>query len=527
MAAFPRMARNIFAIAVLVASLDSALAQRVGVSTAVNPDASGTPPGAAPRQLVIGQDVIHDERITTGPSGQSQLLFIDESAMTIGPSSDLTIDDFVYDPNAGTGKLAMSATRGVFRYVGGKVSKLENAVTLQTPSATIGVRGGVFVANVSPEGGIDVIFLYGKGLTVTASGVTQSIIRPGFAITVAGHGAAPSTPAPAPSSAVATLLGQLNGRSGASGGAKTPPTDANIAGIASTVSSNIAASVRQAAQNLPVSATAPAVNISTLQTSYNTSTVASQGNAVVVQAAQNPTRPGTPISSTTTNFNGTYPLIEFFSVNSASSLSAFGVTTGTVTHGILTNTGGSGGDFGSFPLAVGTANFGPGGTTSCAGCGPLTGTSFLSADGSFFYAAFTSPTDPKNQVNLLFGGIPTVSLPASGVGNYSGSAVGAVNNNGATYQASGTFTASYNFGSAAGSFALSKLDGQTLSGPISGTSGGINSYGGVLTGGGNLTGAVSGAFFGTNASSTGGVFALVKGNNASYSAIGLFGGNRH
>src|SRR6266567_1488276 len=86
--------------------------QRVGVNSAVNPEATGAQPGAQPRRLVIGQDVIFNEHITTGAAGQTQLLFLDESSMSIGPNSDLTIDQFVYDPKTGTGKLAMSATRG-------------------------------------------------------------------------------------------------------------------------------------------------------------------------------------------------------------------------------------------------------------------------------------------------------------------------------------------------------------------------------------------------------------------------------
>ena len=87
-----------FAALLPVLAASGAVAQeRVGVSSAVNPEVTGAPPGAAPRQVVIGQDVVFNERITTGPLGQTQLLFLDESAMTIGPNSDLTIDQFVYD----------------------------------------------------------------------------------------------------------------------------------------------------------------------------------------------------------------------------------------------------------------------------------------------------------------------------------------------------------------------------------------------------------------------------------------------
>ena len=63
--------------------------QRVGVNSAVNDQATGTPPGAGARPLVIGQDVVFNERIVTNNIGQTQLLFLDESSMSIGPSSGI------------------------------------------------------------------------------------------------------------------------------------------------------------------------------------------------------------------------------------------------------------------------------------------------------------------------------------------------------------------------------------------------------------------------------------------------------
>ena len=238
-----------------------ALAQdRVGVSSAVNQQAMGTPPAAPTRQLVIGQDIIYNERITTSDIGQTELLFLDASALTIAPSSDVTIDQFVFDPKSGTGKLAMTATRGLLRFVGGKLSKQEDAVSLRTGTATMAVRGGAFLLKQAPNGFVEAIFIYGHSLSVTGrTGASQTLRRPGYAITVAGPGALPSEPHPVPPGELAELLGQLDGRPGANGGAAIIPTDPIVArsGLDQTVSGNLIGSRRQAMQSAPWSSLTP------------------------------------------------------------------------------------------------------------------------------------------------------------------------------------------------------------------------------------------------------------------------------
>ena len=79
-----------------------AQAQQVGTASAVNPAAT-----ANLKTITIGQSIAHKERIQTKASGSVQLLFLDKTSMTIGPNSDLTIDEYVYDPSANTGKLVV------------------------------------------------------------------------------------------------------------------------------------------------------------------------------------------------------------------------------------------------------------------------------------------------------------------------------------------------------------------------------------------------------------------------------------
>ena len=161
---------------------------------------------------MLGQDVVFNERITTEAAGQTQILFVDELTLSVGPNANMVIDQFVYDPNTGTGKLTASLTRGVFRFVGGKLTKQDNAVTMRTLTATIGIRGGVFLVKLRSDctasgsrlgaagcNALEIIFVYGKGVTVTGlSGASQTITRPGFEVTVSGAWRLSVRPRPVP-----------------------------------------------------------------------------------------------------------------------------------------------------------------------------------------------------------------------------------------------------------------------------------------------------------------------------------------
>jgi hypothetical protein len=215
--------------------------QRVGVDSAVNPDATGIAPGASPRRLVLGQEVVLNERITTGAGGQVELLFVDGSSMAIGPNALMIVDRFRFDPNSGGGTLVTRLSRGLFRFIGGELSKRDNAVTMQTPSATIAIHGGVVLVNLTTDGQLQVIFEYGKGVTVTClNGLSQAITRPGFEVTAAAHCTVLSEPSRVSPGETAALLVELDGRAGESGGASTAPTDTMVAnsGLAAEVSSN-------------------------------------------------------------------------------------------------------------------------------------------------------------------------------------------------------------------------------------------------------------------------------------------------
>jgi hypothetical protein len=108
---------------------------RIGSTTSVQPEASGSVGGT----LSVGSGVHANETVKTGSSGKAGLQFHDQSNLSVGPSSSVRLDKFVYDPNKGGGSIAIEATRGAFRFSTGGQNKGE--VKIKTPYGTLGMRG--------------------------------------------------------------------------------------------------------------------------------------------------------------------------------------------------------------------------------------------------------------------------------------------------------------------------------------------------------------------------------------------------
>jgi len=202
-----------------------AMAQDVGTAAAVNPLSQSTPPGGGTRVLRIGTRVVHKERIQTTAEGTVQLLFIDKTTLNIGPNSNLVIDSFVYDPSAGTGKIATSLTKGALRFVGGQLSH-QGAATVSTPVAAIGIRGGIATIAHGPEG-TRIINDFGW-LSITNGCGTTFLRRTGFAVSVADWNSCPTEPQRVTQSETNHYLELLTSKTGQNGGAPSLPTDALV-----------------------------------------------------------------------------------------------------------------------------------------------------------------------------------------------------------------------------------------------------------------------------------------------------------
>ncbi len=140
------------AVGLAVAASSGAVAQdqvQAGVSAAVRGDVQVARLDAVGRQVNGGEAIYLQDAITSGPDSGMQILLLDETVFTIGPESEMTIDEFVYDPATGEGSLAANMTRGVMRFVTGNISDgTPENMTIQLPVGTIGIRGTIGVAAV-------------------------------------------------------------------------------------------------------------------------------------------------------------------------------------------------------------------------------------------------------------------------------------------------------------------------------------------------------------------------------------------
>ncbi len=143
---------HVFAAIILACSAVPGFAQQnsVGVAGAVNPQATGQTPKGPVEQLVIGHNIVRNEKISTFNKGSVQLIFADQSTLTLAENSEIIIDEFVYDPKKQAGTMTATMTTGVLRYVGGKISK-KTDVSFLTPSGAVTVRGGIALIKVGPK----------------------------------------------------------------------------------------------------------------------------------------------------------------------------------------------------------------------------------------------------------------------------------------------------------------------------------------------------------------------------------------
>jgi len=178
---------------------------------------------AALHPAIVRASVHIGDQVVSGDKSALQILLLDRSVFTVGANARMTIDRFVYDPTRGSSDIAASVARGAFRFMSGPSLGGAGQNAINSPVATIGVRGTIVEGVVGPDvqamlagqpgipafsGNMDsatLVVLRGPGhdnqgfdkpgaIDVTAGGVTVSVEHPGQAVIVWGPGQPPFGP---------------------------------------------------------------------------------------------------------------------------------------------------------------------------------------------------------------------------------------------------------------------------------------------------------------------------------------------
>jgi len=134
-------------------------------------------------------------------NGRLGITFLDDSQVRLTEHSELIIDEFIYDPDPSKSKMALQFASGTARFITGKLATIDKEnIIINTPSATIGIRGTDFTVTVDELGRSLVILLpdddgLPSGEIVVATAMGQVVLnKPYQATTVSMYESKPTKP---------------------------------------------------------------------------------------------------------------------------------------------------------------------------------------------------------------------------------------------------------------------------------------------------------------------------------------------
>ncbi len=98
-----------------------------------------------------GDPVFATDALRTGVDGTVGITLKDDTRLSLGPSSEVRLERYVFAPGEGGFGMVLKFVRGVAAYVSGRMAKLApDSIRLETPGAIVGVRGTTVAVRVEP-----------------------------------------------------------------------------------------------------------------------------------------------------------------------------------------------------------------------------------------------------------------------------------------------------------------------------------------------------------------------------------------
>src|SRR5262245_31564716 len=113
-------------------------------------------------QTKIGDLVYQGDVVKTGADGRIGINFADGSSFNLSSNARMALDEFVYDPNGKSNSTFFSLTNGTMTFVAGSIAKTGD-MKVDTPVATMGIRGTTPHVEISNDGGVKFSTLIEEG----------------------------------------------------------------------------------------------------------------------------------------------------------------------------------------------------------------------------------------------------------------------------------------------------------------------------------------------------------------------------
>ena len=98
----------------------------------------------------VGMRLESADVLRTGADGSVGITMADNSLLSAGPNSILSLDRFEFDPTTSQGQFDAQLRKGSLAVISGHIAKQSpEAMTVRTPSAILGVRGTEFVLSAN------------------------------------------------------------------------------------------------------------------------------------------------------------------------------------------------------------------------------------------------------------------------------------------------------------------------------------------------------------------------------------------
>jgi hypothetical protein len=91
-------------------------------------------------QTKVGDFVYQGDVVRTGADGRLSINFNDGTSFTLSNNANMTLNEFVYDPNGKSNSTLFNLANGTFTFVAGNIAKTGD-MKINTPVATMGIRG--------------------------------------------------------------------------------------------------------------------------------------------------------------------------------------------------------------------------------------------------------------------------------------------------------------------------------------------------------------------------------------------------